>query len=368
MTDQAWMSAAPPPYQAPDGQALVVVSWGCVTPLGENALQSAFGFRAGASALGPCALLDDAGNAPTFASIATLDPYLEGDARLRPMIAQSILETVGPVAHLINGRALASYFLADEDQPMSPGNSSAEELGLWARDQLRAVTGYPTRTAIHATGAAGLAGVLDSISKEFQKGTAELAVIVSGHSDYDRTWVHNLAQQRRLHSPDQLDGMILSEMAASLLVCTQSVARSLGLAPAVWMDAWHTATEKALWSNDESAYEALALTFAARHATEAHSKAGRKVGWLTTDASLESFKIAELQSLLARLQTRLAEPQQLDTPGHRIGNLGASAGLWQAIYAAEAFKRKFAPSDEVLCLLGSDHGGRCALMLRRATV
>jgi 3-oxoacyl-[acyl-carrier-protein] synthase I len=367
MTNQAWASSAPYNHQTPDGQALVLVSWGCVTPLGENALQSAFGFRAGASALGPCALLDDAGNTPTLASVATLDPYLEGDARLRPLIAMAVQEALGPVAHLINGRALSSYFLADEAQPMTPGNSFVDDLGLWARDQLRAVSDYPTRIAIHATGAAGLTGVLDAIRKEFQNGTAELAVIVSGHSDYERTWVQSLAQARRLHSPEQLDGMILSEMAACLLVCTQSMAGLLGLSPAVWIDTWHTATEKALWSNDESAYEALALTFAARHATEAHHNAGHKIGWLTTDASLESFKMAELQAVLARLQSRLGAPQQLDTPAHRIGHLGAAAGLWQAIYAAEAFKRQFAPSDAVLCLLGSDLGGRSALMLRRAS-
>jgi hypothetical protein len=161
--------------------------------------------------------------------------------------------------------------------------------------------------------------------------------------------------------------MILSEMAACLLVCTQTMARQLGLTPAVWMDTWHTATEKALWSNDESAYEALALTFAARHATEAHLNAGHKVGWLTSDASLESLRMAELQALLARIQSRLTAPQKLDTPAHRIGHLGATAGLWQTIYAAEAFTRHFAPSNEVLCLLGSDLGGRSALLLRRAS-
>jgi hypothetical protein len=343
---------------------MVVVAWGCVTPLGQNAIQSAFGFRAGASGLGQCAVLDPTGEVPVMATVPTLNPYAEGAVRLQPLLLLSIDEALAPILPVINGLAATVYFLADEDaSPAIDATTTAESLGLVCRDRVREATNTRARVEVRRTGAAGLGEVLEQAQAELNSGTVQLVVICAAHTDYDRASIQWLSEHRRLHTPDSLDGMILAEMAGTIVLCTATVARQLRLVPALCIQSFAYFTEKATWFNDESAYEALALTLAARHATEPYVRANKKIGWMSSDASLESLRIAELQALITRLQSRLGPPQQLDTPGHRIGHLGAAMGLWQTIYAAEAYMRGFACSPELLCLLGSEQGRRAALML-----
>lgn len=344
-------------------ERLALVAWGCVTPLGENALESALGFRVGASPLGQCALVDDQGEVPAMSTIPTLDPHVEGAARLTPLVLTSISQALTPIAHLIAGRSISTHFLADEPHPELPIDHGSETLALLARDHVRQLTATAARVELHTTGAAGLASIFERIAADFRAGAAELALISAAHTDYVRPWIQFLSRHRRLHTPEQLDGMMLSELAGAILVCPPATARALGLSATLHVDAWKSTIEKALWSNDESAYEAAALTVAARAVTERHHQSHRNVGWVSSDASLESFRMAELQSLIIRLQSRLGPPQQLDTPGHRLGHLGSAAGVWQLIYAAEAHLRKFAACEETLCLLGSENGARAALLL-----
>ncbi len=342
--------------------ALCLVGWGCVTPLGANAIESALGFRAGASPLGQPSVVDESGELPFMWTCPTLDPYSEGVARLWPLINSSTLEALSDAQGRHLGRRAIVYLLADEDV-FDEGTRHAplEELGIHARNLVRELIQFNAGIELELTGAAGLGVVLKQARRALSSGDVDLAIICAAHTDHERTWVQHMSQSGRIHGPDRLDGMILGEMAGTLVLTSRAGARRLGFDSGLDLLVEEVATEKAIWSNDESAYEASALTVIARKATEHWNAQRHRVGWVTSDASPEIFRMAELQTVLTRLQTRLGAPQLLDMPAHRMGSMGAAGGVWQLIYAAEAYGRGFARASEILCLLGSERGGRAAI-------
>ena len=87
---------------------------------------------------------------------------------------------------------------------------------------------------------------------------------------------------------------------------------------------------------------------------------------MLTDLSFETFRHLELQAAFTRTQRHFCEPQQVDSPAQRMGNLGAAAMPLHVALAVEAFRRGYAPHPFAVSLAGSDGGERAALLMSAA--
>jgi 3-oxoacyl-[acyl-carrier-protein] synthase-1 len=237
----------------------------------------------------------------------------------------------------------------------------AQRLALEIKQEVASLMGNAGGIEVDATDAAGLGQLLRRASPALGTKYSD-ALIVAVHTDCDPTRLNDLHRGHRIHAADNLDGLLLGEAAAALVLTSPAQLRATGRSSYLDLDTPEVLMDPARWDNDESSFKAGALTLAAKKCTDRHFQAGGRVGWVSTDVSFEMFRVHELQSVMARLQRRLGMPQVLDSPCQRIGNLGAATGVWQLAYAAEAIRRGFAPSREMLCLLGSDDGTRTALL------
>ncbi len=345
--------------------SIVVSQWACLTPLGESAQDSCFAYRAGSSGLRECPIVDKNGDAVTLASIPVIDPTVEGLKRVHTLaysVMNTLLDKCGTTLHR---QRMKLYLLLDEylDQRDEMNANIVDGVALQLQEELRNRTGTTTKIEVVSTGAGGLGALLGTISQELEAGQYEFAVIISAHSDYGVTRIRELSENDRIYSSDNLDALLLGEAGAGVLLCTDRTARTFDLVSPVAITSVHNTHEKARWNNDESAFEAAGLTVASRHVLASPELKGRPIGWLSTDMSFEMFRVHELQTVMARVQSRLASPQVLEAPCQRIGHMGSVVGLWQIIYAAEAFMRGYAPAPDCLCLLGSDTGHRTAFIL-----
>lgn len=366
MAFPSWSPA--PPEAPPSDDALAVVFWSALNSLGENARAAATAFRAGATGLRECPLVDSAEEAITLCSVPTLDPFLEGAARLDALAQATLADLLDRSATTLSTTRVKLFLLLDEGAaaPTSTGRSIAEELTLRARDFVQNRLGSRVGIEIDATGAAGIGSILERVEKELAAVEYECALVLGVHSDYSIARVAELDAAERIHSAENLDALLLGEGAAALVLVTPVRARSLGLTPTLTVGRSATTQDRARIDNDESAFEAAGLTVAVRRVVEPISARGERIGWMSSDANFEMFRNYELQATIVRTQSRLGPPQLLDTPCHRLGTLGAATGPWQVAYAAELFLRGDPPAPRCLCLQGSEDGTRSAFVISGA--
>lgn len=348
-------------------EPLVVSHWAAVTPLGETITESAFAYRAGLTALRECPILDAAGEKITFASVPTLGEFSVGIERAYALALGAVLQVAAQARTLLEAGGVRVCVLLGEESgvPDAVGIAPAERFRTELRSRLAAQFGASWPLEVDAGGAAALGPLLGKVSAEVAEGRARAVLLVAAHTDYEPARLLQLSSRGRLFSSDHLDGLVPGEAGVALVVTSARSAREFGApAPLAVVDAF-AARDKATIDNDESAFEAGALTVCARRVTGGPI-ASRSVGWLSTDASFELFRVHELHAVLTRLQRRLTVPQQLDAPNQRIGFLGAAVGVWQIAYVAEAHFRGFAPAPSCLVLLGSEDGQRAALLLEAA--
>lgn len=342
----------------------VLTHFSAVTSLGINSHESAMCFRAGSVGLRECPILDQEENSVTFCNVPILEPWLLGTERMQALVEMCLTDLLGSARALAYQRVKV-ILLLDEDQgdPDPQGVVPAEKLGLFVRQKVREATQTNAALEVDVTGGAGFGDAVNRLSQGLSEGYFEFGLIVTAHSDYSIERIGHLSRNNRLHKPEQLDGVIPGEAAVALVLCQAPTARASGLTPACRVSPAAVTVEKARWDNEHPSFEAAGLTVAARRATEAHQQAGRPIGWVQSDVSAETFRLQELQTVMARIQRRLGPPQLLDFPCQRMGELGATVAAWQVAYAAEAFMRGFAPAPEVLCMAGSEGGARTAFVV-----
>lgn len=347
-----------------DSADIVVTRVSAITALGVNSYESAMALRAGAVGMREGALLDEAQEPITFCSVPTLGPWLEGPERLDALADICLHDLLEQAPFLVHQRAKV-VLLLDEDQgePSSQGIVPAEALGMRVRQWVRETTQSTTPLEVDVTGGGGFGDAINRLAQELRDGYFEFGLLLAAHTDYGIERIAQLSRHHRLHKAEQLDGLIPGEAAVGLLVCTAQTARTNNLIPTCAVGPAAVTMEKARWDNDHPSFEAAGLTVAARTATAPQTSAGRPIGWVQSDISAEMFRVYELQTVMTRIQKRLGPPQVLETPCQKMGHLGAASAAWQVAYAAEAFRRGFAPAAEVLCMAGSEGGARSAFVV-----
>ncbi|HSC89710.1 MAG TPA: hypothetical protein VLC09_20650 [Polyangiaceae bacterium] len=344
---------------------LAVCAWSAITPLGHDVREAALAYRAGVSGLRECAILDSTGEAPTIGSVPVLAPHLEGTERLLALAEHALAAIVERLRDAAGRGRIKLFVLLDEDLAATEtgGRAPAEVVAANLQHLVEQQAGARIPVEFGANGSAGLGAVLERAAEELEQRHYEFALVLATHTDWGLGRIALLSAQERIYSSENLDRILLGEAGAGLLLCSRRFAHSLGQSPPVWLERPAVTQEKARFDNDHSAFEALAMTVAARRASDETAGRGERIGWVSSDSSFEIFRTYELQSVLVRLQSRLAPPQVLEQPCQRMGFLGAASGAWQVAYAAELTHRGAAPAPSKLCLLGSEDGTRTAFML-----
>jgi 3-oxoacyl-[acyl-carrier-protein] synthase-1 len=340
-----------------------IIGIGASTPLGLTATQTAFLLRTGMPGVGPCALVDAQGEPVTFGLQSTLDPRLVGPARAERLIASPIAEALLPVRE-VAADLRASFVLA-----LDEGLRAEERWGAVdpAADLVRAIT-ERTREILPrvqispvARGGGGPGFVLRDAIAAVDHGSSDLLLFGGVHTDYEPARIRALEERGRLFTPSNLDAQIPGEAAAVLAIARPDVARRLGAPILARIIAVSAGFEEANPDNDRSAYEAKGLTTTIRALGQALG--GARAGWMLTDLTFEMWRVLEWQAMITRTREVWTEPYAVESPGQRVGAIGAAALPLLASFVAEGFRRGFAPSPIAIAFAGSDGGERSALAI-----
>ncbi len=344
-----------------------IVAVGAVTPIGLRAIDTGFSHRAAAAGMREAPLLDGEGEPITMCFLPTLDPLLVGEERAFALASRAldeVVEALGPDADKLRVRLAMS--LDEQLGERSPGGLVAAPrfAAALAARVARKIPQVTSEAAARGPAAPGylLPGIFDALAS----GSIDAAILGGAHTDYDPRRIAALSAAGRLFKSGNLDALIPGEAAAFVALMRPDTARRFKLREQAEIHAVATAHEKARPDNDESAFQAAGLSSALRGALAPLVEDGLRAGWVFTDLTFETFRHFELQAATVRSQKHFCPPQQLESPGQRLGNLGAAAMPLHLTLAAEAFTRGYAPHPYGVSLAGSDGGERAALLFSSA--
>lgn len=342
---------------------LVVNAVSACTALATSWVESAFLLRRGSSAVRESALVTPDEQPLAACAQPLLEPLLVGPARLFALTELAVADLPVELRGQLENLRLKVYPLLDQDHAgqLPNGQRRADVVGfeLKARVESALRPGLPSDTT--ARDVTAFAELLPRISEDLASGAADVAVVIAAHSDLSPERVSTLFAQDRLFTEDNDDGLLLGEGAVLLVLSTPDTTRHRRLPQLARILAVHRAFDRARPDNDESAFEAIGLTFAFRGAVAA-APAG-KVGWVYSDLNFERYRVNEYQSVLARCQELMGPPQLHEFPSQRLGNLGAATGPLHVALAAAAWKYGFGASSHCLSLAGHEDGTRCGVLL-----
>lgn len=341
----------------------LVAAVGARTALGLTATQTALLLRTGVTALGAAPLVDGAGQQVTMGFDATQDPYLVGPERAARLASFALRDALTPLGPAVQGLSAQLLLCLDEG-----GGARAPDAALLAARVHAAARDLLPGAAleISARGAAGPAHALPKALEALEARRVDAVLLGGVHSDYDPLRIAALDEAGRLFSAERLDGLIPGEAAAFALLVRDDVARRADLPGRARVRDLGAGMERARPDNDETPYEAYGLTTAIRAASDEAQKAGLRVGWSISDLSFELWRIKEWQAVITRTHAVWGEPQVMEAPAQRLGNLGAAAMPLGIALAAEAWRRGHAPAPLAMVFAGSDSGERGAILLSEA--
>jgi len=339
----------------------VVVSAGARTSIGLTARHTAFLLRAGVAGFHEAPLVDLDDEPVTFGSVPTIDPMLVGADRVGLLAAAALDEALEPFEEKLAGLRVHVILGLDEPLGRKMGATPAPADGL-AADVHRRLTERGAQVTVEtiARGEASAGLRLGAACEGLGRRDADVLLLGGAHSDYDPEVVQRLAELGRLFGAGNVHGVLPGESAAFVALSTPGFASKHDLPPRARLHGVGVGFEKAGPDNDESAFEALGLTFAVRTAASVLEAEKLKVGWLLTDMTPEVHRVHEWQAVLVRSNRYLCAPQWVEAHASKLGRLGAAALPLHAALIANAFRHGFAPHERALSMVGSDSGERVA--------
>lgn len=341
-----------------------IAAVGALTPIGLNSRQTAFSHRAAATAISESPLCNQDGEPISMGYVHTLDEALLGQDRILALAMPALLEILDDLADTSQALRLELSLCLDEDlaQKSDRGVQISQEIAQTIASRLRA-RGSDISVRPITRGPAGPGFALSDICQTLAKGEIDAALLLGVHSDYHPDRIALLERQGRLFSPKNPYAILPGEASAAVMLMRPDTIRRLRLRELCELWSIATGRSKTRPDNDESAFEATALTTALRNLLSPLNGEGKRVGWFLSDLGFESYRFHELQSAMTRLQRFFCEPQTLENPAQRMGYLGAAALPLHIALASEAYARGYAPHPFCTCIAGSDNGERALLLL-----
>lgn len=342
-----------------------IVAAGAVSPVGLTAAQTAFSHRASAAGMREAPLIDRDGQPITMCFLPNLDPRLTGADRAFVLGRRALEEAARALGPAAEGLSARLYLCADEHLAADRGAEGIGDAPALAQSLARGVSTLLPDLTVEALarGPATAAYVIPAIADALGSGAVEAAILGGVHTDYDPRRVAALSAADRLFRPDNLDSFIPGECAAFVVLMRPDVARRRRLPLRGEIRAVATGHERARPDNDASSFQATGLTAALRTVLGPLGQEGVRVGWVLTDLTFEVWRHNEVQAATVRTHKHYCEPMAMESPGQRLGHLGAAAMPMHLVLAAEGFRRGFAPHPVALSIAGSDAGERGALVV-----
>ena len=341
---------------------LEIVAIGARTPVGHDAVSSAAAVRAGIARCSeyPFATLD---GAPLIAAAdARLDPLLEGNARLEPLLASALAEAARELAAASPHHGAHHLLLAlPEARPGFGKREAGELLGLALASMRRAGLRADVRVAGH-----GHAGAVQAVE--------QAARLVADHPDAlcwvagVDSWLHAdtllwLEDQRRCAQPGVRSGFIPGEAAGCIVLAHPDLRRRLRLPVLAVVRGVHTAREAHLRTCETGTF-GEGMSDAVAGAASVLRLPDEQVDAHYNDINGERYR-SEEWGFVAMRTAAVWRSLQYEAPADRWGDVGAAFVPLGVILGVQSFRRNYAPGPRAMITAGSDAGLRGALLLQR---
>lgn len=336
---------------------MFITGSGVICPIGMDAASACAAKRASISAFKDLPNVQYKGESIVGAVVPGLEGGLAIEPRLLALLIPPLNEIVRSRPDLKWAEVPLLVGLAENDRP-GGGAQLADRVVTLIEAKLGVKFHRPHSSALPAGHTACLE-LLRSARELFQLGIKACIVACADslvHSD-TLGWLH---EHSRLKCAEIHDGVIPGEAGGALLVehvgvpNTVTEVASLGFGK----ETAHLLSGEPLLG--------LGLTEAARQALAEAQVGLHEIDGRLSDVTGETYGFKELPLLTGRLMRVLRKQDQpLWHWADAIGDSGAAAGVLQIALAHEAFKKKYAPGDRLICLSSALDGRREAAVLRR---
>ncbi|MDC0715842.1 hypothetical protein [Nannocystis bainbridge] len=341
---------------------LEVVAIGARTPVGHDAISSAAAVRAGIARCSEYPFATPDGAPLVAAADSRIDPLLEGNPRLVPLLASALAEVARTLARGAPHAGPQHLLLAlPEARPGFDKREAAELLGLALACLRRLGVAAEARVAGH--GHAGAVQAVEHAARIVAADPDALCWIAGVDS-----WLHAdtllwLEDQRRCAQPGVRSGFIPGEAAGCLALASPELRRRLRLPALALVRGARTAREAHLRTSDTGTF-GEGMRDAVVGAASDLRLPDERIDTLYNDINGERYR-SEEWGFVALRTAELWKSLQYDAPADRWGDVGAATVPLAAILGVQSFRRSYASGPRVMITAGSDGGLRGALLLQR---
>jgi len=336
---------------------MMVLASGMVTALGYNAPSTLAALRAGISAVQATRWVDRPHGAPLRGARVALPHWWEGTGKLADLVAPAILECLQAQPGLAPARVPILLGVSHAGRAGRPADLDATLLQAVHERLGRAV--HPA-SRLHAGDQMGCMQALLEASRLLDDGSADGVVVAGVDSFLDEPMLRAYEQRRRLLTRDNFNGFLPGEAGCAVLLARGAPPDAQALQITGWGTAHETATIE-----DTQPLRGRGLTAAIRQALAGAGVDLSDIAWRITDASGEHYKFKEAMLASVRLDRGPREGAlDLWHPIEYLGEIGAAILPCLLAWARHALHHGYAPGPRALCHVGSDDGGRAALVLQ----
>lgn len=350
---------------------IVVVGIGLVTPLGPDLAQSAANIRAGLSAFEESSILDKAFDPFVLATfpdddLPPLDKELEKEQRLTYRESRLLR-----LAHLALAQIMEQVSGLKDGFPVYVGLPELQtsipidpvlflkRLGLQCQLKLD-----PQRCQAATDGrASGLAAVHRAIAS-IKQGTERLVVAGGVDTFKDLYILGTLDMEKRINSPQTMDGFTPGEGAAFLALTTESYAREKGYSVLGRISGSAIDNEPGYMYSKEP-YKGEGLARAVQAALSQRNGTGSKVATVFSSMNGENHFAKEWGVAYIRNTDSIESEFRIEHPADCIGDTGAASGPIMVGLAMRGMTKQYL-TGPALVYASSDRALRAACVVTQA--
>ncbi|HTJ82234.1 MAG TPA: beta-ketoacyl synthase N-terminal-like domain-containing protein [Polyangiaceae bacterium] len=340
----------------------VLYAAGVRTALASGSLENAMLLRTGLASLDLAPLASAEGEPVTMSVDLAMDPFVVGEERAAAIAGAALDELAKKVGRdTARGLRTRVALAFPEPTPGQPRGDVGRILAARLRTALGETFGSPD-VDVATRGSAGLAYVLPDALDALKRREVDAVIAGGVHTDYDPAALRVLEATGRLYTPESLDAVIPGEAAAFVLIGREDLGQRIGLPKLARIVSIATGTADMTPYNDESAFDASAMSDVIERAALGLGE-DLRIGFAYGDHGIEHFRVRELYAALARKHDAFCEPMAIDSPSQRIGRTGAASLPLFLALLSESFRRSYAPSPVGMAFAGSDAGERAAILV-----
>ncbi|MDO9235236.1 MAG: hypothetical protein Q7U28_04275 [Aquabacterium sp.] len=335
---------------------LVVLGSGMVSALGYNAAASLAALRAGISGVQETPWFDFESGKPIQGAKAPLPQWSEDITKLADLLAPAVWECLQLAQPMAPDLIPIAIGVA---APQRPCRMVGLDETLLAHLAARLAVRLHPDSCIFASDQMGGALALAHAHAVIEKKRANRVIVAGVDSFLGQGVLDAYTSRRRIMTPSNSNGFFPGEAGAAVLLGEAGQTDRDGLVILGFGWAQETAT-----IDSQLPFKAAGMTAAVQHALRASGLALKDVAYRLTDLSGEHYKFKEAAFVAGRLNGGERQvPLDLWHPIEYLGEIGAAILPCLLAQALHAGREGYAPGALALCHVGSDAGGRAAVVV-----